>query len=127
MSRAKLIDWVDAKCCLYGRSMRRIYVREQNWPESVWARICDGVPPGDFLDTKAIEVHQGDALEIARMTHILTEKQYIQFFVHYVIPAPVKEKLFRLGKSREAYYEMLAHIHRKFANACEHGILTKSA
>jgi hypothetical protein len=125
--KSKLIDWVDAKCCLWGHSMRRIYVKDQKWPESVWARICDGIPPGDFRDVRALEVHEGEALVIARMTHILTAPQYIVLFVHYVIPLPVKEKIFRLGKSRETYYDTLSRVHQKFASASGQGTLTKSA
>lgn len=119
--RHKLIDWVDAQCHSWGYSMRRIYVKDQKWPESVWARICDGIPPSDFRDQKFLEVHQGDALTMARLMHMLNERQYTGLYVHYVIPGSLKSKLWRLNKSSGAHYEMVAWVHKKFANAVEHG------
>jgi hypothetical protein len=125
--RHKLIDWVDAKCRLYGCSMRRIYVKDQNWPESVWARIQDGIPPCDFSDQRFLEVHEGPALEIARLMplRVFTENQRTAIYIHYVIPGQLKQKLFRIGKKTESHYETLAGAHRKIANADEHGYLTK--
>jgi hypothetical protein len=121
--RHRLIDWVDAKCALWGISMRRIYIprKDAHWPESVWARIQDGIPPCEFSSQTFLEVHEGDALLIARLMPALTDAQRVTLFVHYVMPGMVKEKLHRIRKSREAHYEALAWIHRKLANAVEHG------
>lgn len=123
--RHKLIDWVDAKCALWGISMRRIYINQGkhnlHWPESVWARIGDGIPPSEFSNQRFLEVHEGDALTVARLLPVLTDTQRVTLLVHYVMPGMVKEKLYRLRKSREAHYEALAWIHRKLANAVEHG------
>jgi hypothetical protein len=123
--RHKLIDWVDAKCSLWGISMRRIYIKQDlhnlHWPESVWGRIQDGVPPSEFTEQRFLEVHEGDALVIARLIPYLTEAQRITLAVHYVMPGMVKEKLHRIRKSREAHYEAVAWIHRKLARAVECG------
>jgi hypothetical protein len=123
--RHRLIDWVDAKCALWGISMRRIYIKQHqyhlHWPESVWGRIQDGVPPSEFTEQRFLEVHEGDALEIARLLPRLTDAQRTTLLVHYVMPGLVKEKLHRMRKSREAHYEALAWVHRKLANAVEHG------
>jgi hypothetical protein len=105
--------------------MRRIYIKQHqyhlHWPESVWGRIQDGVPPSEFTEQRFLEVHEGDALEIARLLPRLTDAQRTTLLVHYVMPGLVKEKLHRMRKSREAHYEALAWVHRKLANAVEHG------
>jgi hypothetical protein len=121
--RHRLIDWVDAKCWSWGLSARRIYLNSQDrhWPESVWARIQDGIPPSEFADQRFLEVHEGDALTIAKLLPVLTEPQRVTMIVHYVAPGPLKQKLFRIGKHASSHYEMLAWVHRKLANAVEHG------
>src|SRR2546421_11933381 len=106
--RAHLIDWVDARARLWGIAKRRLDLKLENWPESVWARIRDGVPPESFREQHFAEVFEGDALIFRRSLIALTAKQYRQIYVHYVIPLAIKEKIAGIGQSRENYYKVLA-------------------
>lgn len=123
--RYKLIDWVDARCQLWGITKRRIDLRLENWPESVWARIRDGVPPESFRSQRFPEVFIGDALIARQAMRVLTDKQYCHVYTHYVIPVSTKTKIEKLGHSRENYYSTLASCHRKLANAMEYPDLDK--
>jgi len=118
--RGQLIDWIDAKCRTWGFAERRLCMKHEGWPESVWARIVDGIPPGNFAHQKFAEVFVGDALEIARVWRVCTERQQVVLFTHYVIPAHVKTKLHKLKLSRETYYDHLRSAHRKMAGALQY-------
>jgi hypothetical protein len=95
-------------------------LKRENWPESVWARIQDGIPPDDFRDQKFPEVFEGDALKFNIALLVLTEHERGRIYVHYVIPVGVKEKMFRLGQDKSSYYRFIAHCHRRLANAMQY-------
>jgi len=116
-----LIDWVDAAGRLWGRVRRRIDLQHEKYPESVGARIQDGIPPDDFRDQKFMEVYEGDALRFRLALKALNENQWRHVYVHYVIPVGVKEKVFRMGRSKANYYQTLATAHRRMANLLEYG------
>lgn len=126
MMRHRLIDWVDSRCRLWGLARRHLDLKLESWPESVWARIRDGIPPESFAERNFPEVFTGDALLVRRAIPALTDRQRAHIYVHYVVPVPTKEKILRLGHSRENYYQMLAASHRRLANMMDY-TLTKSA
>ena|SRR2546421_6124026 len=123
--RAHLIDWVDARARLWGIAKRRLDLKLENWPESVWARIRDGVPPESFREQHFAEVFEGDALIFRRSLIVLTAKQYCHVYAHYVINVQIKVKIERMGHSRENYYDTLCNAHRKLAR--DMGSFTQSS
>ena len=123
--RYRLIDWVDARGRLWGIARRRLDLKLEDWPESVWSRIRDGVPPENYREQHFLEVFEGDALLFRRALTVLTAKQYCHTYTHYVIPVSIKQKIQKLGHSRENYYNTLCDAHRKLASAMQS--LTRSS
>jgi hypothetical protein len=116
-----LIDWVDAAGRIWGHTRRRLDLKLEPWPQSVGARIQDGIPPESFVAPRYPEVFTGEALRFNLAFQRLSERHRRRIYVHYVIALPAKQKIAILHVSRASYYAYLATCHRRIANHLEYG------
>jgi hypothetical protein len=116
-----LIDYVDGYGKLWGRARRRFDLNLERWPQSVGGRIQDGIPPETFREQRFPELFTGEVLIFNLALRILTERQKMYIYVHYVIPLPTNTKIRILKTDRGSYYGCLSMAHRKIANVIDYG------
>jgi DNA-directed RNA polymerase specialized sigma24 family protein len=116
----KLIDWVDARGRTWGDARRKLDTGQEKWPESVWSRIQDGVPPTDYRDQKFPEVFTEEVLRFNIAVQKLPNAPRGILYTHYVITIPARKKASMLKISHTTYYARLARAHIRVANVLDY-------
>jgi hypothetical protein len=110
-----MIDHIHHRCITWGRRIRQIYLGKDGWPSrSILGKLSEeGVlgASATRLVQSYSEVLTGEALETACAIKVLDEESREVLFVHYVVIGKGKTKAYRLGISRDTYYERLHRAH----------------